>query len=142
MGTDALRKCKHCGLEAHTENELDIFSSMSAGKYGRSLECKPCHNKRKASYRKLNPSSYRDSNQKWQCVHIYKITLEEYKERMSSSDVCEICNAKDNLCYDHDHKTMEFRGVLCKKCNKGLGNLGDTLEGVMRAVNYLSKEIK
>ena len=40
--------------------------------------------------------------------------------------------------FDHDHTTDTFRGWLCKQCNVGIGQLGDDLEGVMRAVKYLS----
>jgi len=42
---------------------------------------------------------------------------------------------------DHCHETGEFRGWLCKQCNTGLGNLGDNLESLKRAVNYLSKPL-
>lgn len=41
---------------------------------------------------------------------------------------------------DHDHDTGEFRGWLCKKCNTGMGALGDNLESVLRAVQYLAKQ--
>ena len=41
--------------------------------------------------------------------------------------------------FDHDHKTETFRGWLCKQCNIGLGNLGDDLDGLMKAVAYLTK---
>ena len=139
MGSNALRRCKHCGVEAYNEEDLEKFSPNKDCLHGRALECKPCHNNRRKMYRRANPSSYKDTNMKYLCANSYHITLEEYKERMSTSDCCEICGTKDNLCYDHDHNTMDFRGVLCKKCNKGLGNLGDTLEGVMKAVKYLTK---
>ena len=54
-------------------------------------------------------------------------------------DVCECCEEKTTLFPDHDHVTKKFRGWLCKSCNSGLGQLGDTLEGVMKAVRYLEK---
>lgn len=41
---------------------------------------------------------------------------------------------------DHCHETGEFRGWLCKKCNTGLGNLGDNLESLERAVTYLRNQ--
>ena len=41
---------------------------------------------------------------------------------------------------DHDHETGQFRGWLCKQCNTGLGNLGDDLESLLRAVQYLGKQ--
>jgi len=48
-------------------------------------------------------------------------------------------SGRDMAQFDHDHKTDTFRGWLCKHCNVGIGNLGDDLEGVMRAVEYLQK---
>ena len=41
---------------------------------------------------------------------------------------------------DHDHESGEFRGWLCKQCNTGLGNLGDDLDSLLRAVQYLGKQ--
>ena len=38
---------------------------------------------------------------------------------------------------DHDHKTNKFRGWLCKKCNTGMGAVGDDLKSVLRVANYL-----
>ena len=41
---------------------------------------------------------------------------------------------------DHCHETGQFRGWLCKKCNTGLGALGDDLESILRAVQYLAQQ--
>lgn len=40
---------------------------------------------------------------------------------------------------DHCHRTMRIRGVLCSNCNRGIGMLGDTLEGVKMAYEYLCR---
>jgi hypothetical protein len=58
---------------------------------------------------------------------------------MASSPGCEICGITTDLVYDHCHDTMEFRGVLCRKHNAAIGQLGDTAEGVQAALNYLTK---
>lgn len=59
------------------------------------------------------------------------------------SGVCECCgnppNKKFGLHLDHDHKTGQFRGWLCHKCNLGLGSLGDDEMGVARALVYLGR---
>lgn len=38
---------------------------------------------------------------------------------------------------DHDHQTNQIRGILCAKCNTGIGQLGDSLSGLQQAVAYL-----
>jgi hypothetical protein len=56
-------------------------------------------------------------------------------------DVCDCChrppNASRSLALDHCHETNVFRGWLCVTCNVGIGALGDTYEGIMRAAKYL-----
>ena len=43
---------------------------------------------------------------------------------------------------DHNHKTNEIRGLLCRKCNLGIGYFNDNLELMMRAIKYLNKREK
>jgi hypothetical protein len=50
---------------------------------------------------------------------------------------CGCCERVRPLLLDHDHRTNMFRGWLCRECNSGLGFLGDNLEGVGRAFQYL-----
>lgn len=69
----------------------------------------------------------------------YGITQEEYDRRMATSSTCEICGDTNRLCYDHCHKTGDFRGVLCLTCNTGLGKLGDDLMGMIEALRYLTR---
>jgi hypothetical protein len=54
---------------------------------------------------------------------------------------CQICDEERELVWDHDHKTGEFRGWLCQGCNVGLGQLGDSVDGLLRAINYLMKPL-
>lgn len=58
--------------------------------------------------------------------------VEEY-----SKSGCEICGTHKHLHVDHDHKTGQFRGILCSKHNNGLGFLGDNIEGLEKALDYL-----
>lgn len=53
---------------------------------------------------------------------------------------CAICGGERDRKWfdiDHDHETGQVRGLLCSKCNKGIGLLGDCIEGLERALNYL-----
>jgi hypothetical protein len=42
-------------------------------------------------------------------------------------------------CIDHDHKTGMIRGVLCQKCNLGLGHMNDDIALMRNAIAYLEK---
>jgi hypothetical protein len=52
---------------------------------------------------------------------------------------CEICPAVTNIVFDHDHSTNKFRGWLCDPCNRSLGVLGDNIQGLVNAINYVNK---
>ena len=42
METDCLRKCRHCGMEAITVEDLDLFVIGDRSKHGRDNMCKQC----------------------------------------------------------------------------------------------------
>lgn len=57
---------------------------------------------------------------------------------------CECCGKSDlalsaTLHLDHDHANGLFRGWLCGPCNRAIGQLGDTVEGVRCALDYLER---
>jgi hypothetical protein len=52
-------------------------------------------------------------------------------------DNCQCCGKFDPKLF-LDHSGTEFRGWLCNACNAGIGSLGDNLEGLTKAINYLS----
>jgi hypothetical protein len=125
----SLRTCKDCGLEAHTEEDLEEFAYAGKSrhgnqnsKYGKKNLCKPC-----AYQRHKNTVITKN----------YGISREEYDSIMDAAVECEICGSTDDLVYDHDHDTLKFRGILCNRCNRGLGLLGDTYEALQKAAEYL-----
>ena len=73
----------------------------------------------------------------------YGITLDEYNEMFAEQNgCCAVCEKhqiefKDSLSVDHCHETGDVRGLLCFKCNTGIGKLGDNIEGLERALKYL-----
>jgi excisionase family DNA binding protein len=77
-----------------------------------------------------------------QFYRMYGITLEQREERYEKQhERCAICKkqfASDELFADHDHKTELFRGLLCIKCNTGLGFFKDDVVVLYSAIQYLS----
>ena len=43
-------------------------------------------------------------------------------------------------CVDHDHKTKEFRGWLCDKCNMLVGVSDEKIIFFKKAIEYLEKK--
>ena len=71
----------------------------------------------------------------------YGITYDTYVAMSEAQDnKCAICGAiSDSLCVDHDHKTAKIRGLLCNRCNTALRMLGDDIETIRKAEEYLMK---
>lgn len=131
-----MRKCLDCGRTATTEEELAFFIPAKESKYGRKNLCRTCANKR-------NQKQRPEDRARWKTDHQvrtrYACDRATYEARMASSSECQICGKEEDLVYDHCHETMAFRGVLCRGCNRSIGQLGDTLECLQKAVDYLSK---
>jgi hypothetical protein len=61
--------------------------------------------------------------------------------------VCEMCERlfdgaggkRSYLFQDHCHETGNLRGMLCTRCNNGLGMMGDNEAGLLRALEYVRK---
>ena len=56
---------------------------------------------------------------------------------------CAICNSAKPGCsrkyftVDHDHQSNKIRGLLCARCNPGLGFFMDQPELLRAAIHYL-----
>lgn len=65
-------------------------------------------------------------------------TLEAREWYKNNVKECAICGNINNLCIDHCHRKMIVRGVLCQKCNSGIGLLKEDINILEKAINYLS----
>lgn len=54
---------------------------------------------------------------------------------------CAICfvhfKTREEISVDHDHVTGLVRGLLCHHCNTGIGLLGDNVDNLQTAIDYL-----
>jgi hypothetical protein len=73
----------------------------------------------------------------------YGIDNDMYYRMLASQDgVCAICGEVDaverHLAVDHNHDTGEVRGLLCTRCNLGLGLLKE-IKTLVNAIAYLEE---
>lgn len=84
---------------------------------------------------------------KLRCNLITNLTRKKYKHFSkygttlpeTRPDICEICDKRCITFYDHDHKTMKFRGWICRQCNSMLGLAYDKTEILDSASKYLER---
>lgn len=101
--------------------------------YGRGL-CSKCWQQ---LWVKENPERWL----RWRLKRFYGITLEYYNDLLTAQGgLCALCRDppdKEMLVVDHDHATKKVRALLCRRCNQGLGMLGDNVAGLIKALEYL-----
>ncbi len=100
-------------------------------RYVLSNGCTVCSNKNSKRWNKRNQESRTIYHRQW-------VGLPE--PTRPAPELCECCGGapgKRAMHLDHDHETGKFRGWLCSSCNRGIGLLGDSLERLQRATDYL-----
>ena len=121
------------------------------------LWCKKCTQEYGINYSKANKDliSNKMKLKRKQCPeyarkHLYKkkynITIEDYNQLLENqNNSCAICKSvfsgRGNNLFDvdHCHSTGKVRGLLCIKCNFGLGSFKDDIKALFEAINYLNK---
>lgn len=125
------RPCTKCLIVQPPEN---FYASIPNGHWCKKCRSDLAKNKPKVPYAWL--------------MKRYGLTREDYLEKLNAQDgKCCICNEVPDpefpLNVDHDHRLpakdkMSHRGLLCKKCNTGIGALVDSVENLRRAADYLT----
>ncbi len=73
----------------------------------------------------------------------YNITKDQYwRMRARQGNRCAICNnvfgrGGTRCCVDHDHADGKIRGLLCDRCNIGIGSMRDSPALLYMAARYL-----
>lgn len=159
VGEDTETKvCRSCG---ETKPKLSFYAHRSTLD-GRANYCSECAKHHQREWNNKNRERIREGNarrrsdpatlkrynhqrrRKW--LQLYGLTPGDYNALLESQGgTCAICGqpgqtwGENNLHVDHDHDTDEVRGLLCGKCNVGIGMLGDNAESIRRALAYLEK---
>jgi len=154
-----MKFCTKCKKLKH----LCDFQKNKSRKDGYSWRCKECtsvyqklyyrrnqkrERKKKNDYYKKHGQSEKYKNQrrasKLKCK--YDITLEDYNKMFEAQGgCCLICGKSQKelgqrLRVDHSHETGKIRGLLCVKCNLGLGCFDIDNEGaelLCSAISYI-----
>ena len=104
--------------------------------------CTAANTAAKAAYVRRHPEVIRRSNLK----HAHGLTPAQYDQMLEAQGgVCAACGTPEvgrnqygvvSLAIDHDHATGAVRGLLCMRCNRALGLLGDSLGTISRLLAY------
>lgn len=99
-----------------------------------SRQCKTCRSEKPKS-----------RSQRMQYLKRYGISEDEYRQMWNSQEgACAICGKDLSLLdprhrhIDHEHSTGRVRGILCSRCNRGLGFFEDNPDSLATAARYLS----
>ena len=69
------------------------------------------------------------------------LTVEQCRTLLEQAQgACRICGEsrhESQMVIDHDHQTGRVRGVLCCKCNAGIGFFDESPEKMLLAIEYL-----
>jgi len=103
--------------------------------------CKECDKKRVKARHQANPERTKNNDLK----RLYGITLNEYNQMLTEqNNQCAVCHTTDpggkhgKFMVDHCHTTGKVRGLLCKRCNIALGEVGDNISTLQKMIEYLA----
>lgn len=148
-----MKTCSTCGIE----KELGNFNRASKSKDGRQPRCRECQRAAGRAYREANGDVLREKAREYAKANRgrrannhrrsrYGVDEERFESMLHEhGGRCAICRKPCGtgtaLSVDHDHESGAVRGLLCRKCNAGIGNLGDDPELVERALRYLQGQL-
>lgn len=108
-------------------------------KYSSDSEYRESQKLKSKQYRENNPIKRKEND----LINKYGISYQEYLDILKNQNYkCAICgidinesNIQFNI--DHSHETGKVRGILCSKCNFGIGQFNDDIGLLKNAIRYL-----
>jgi hypothetical protein len=138
-----MKKLKYCST-CKKDKPIDQFNKNKTKKDGYATQCKTCRSEYSHN-RYATSAEYRKQIKDNELKSDYNLTPEQYINKLNSQNgKCAICGQSKSkfnraLAVDHDHTTNLIRGLLCNKCNRGLGLFNDDISTLLNAVSYLKK---
>lgn len=139
----SIRKCFRCKVEQPIQN----FHKLQSGPGGWGTRCKSCS---KDVAKKHWETHRHKLNKRSAACHqkrVYGITPDVKTAMLSAQGgKCAICRCilrdtkgMDKVSIDHNHETGVVRGLLCGRCNIGLGMFHDNQGFLSAAISYLKR---
>lgn len=139
--------CLGCKLSLNRARDPKKQCEKAAKRYWRTPEESRAKNrerywknpeKQRENLRNRSPETRKDGKLRSK----YRISLREFEAMLSKQGGgCAICGGGGPFCVDHCHRLGMVRGLLCRKCNTGLGMLQDSATLVLKAHEYLKKHL-
>ena len=144
------KPCKVCGsvekhvssyscVQCNTKRNLHkLYDKELMAPYKKTNEQ---NNKKLKKWRNANPSKLEEQYQRKRLAK-YNITQEKFDEMFSlQQGKCAICDdiLGKKFTVDHNHDNEKVRGLLCYKCNCGIGFLNDSIDTLNLAIQYLKE---
>ena len=99
-------------------------------------------NERSRAYYHAHKQDIQPILRRGQLKRLYGMSPADYDGLLAKQDgMCAICGtpSEETLCVDHCHATGIIRGLLCRKCNTGLGCYEDDPATMITSLAYLGR---
>ena len=136
------RDCRVCEESKDLYKDFYKARANKDGPSAYAYECKECTKARIREDYKRDPAPTRNRHLKRR----YNIDLNDYNVLLEQQgSVCATCGTSEPggrwgmFAVDHCHTTGKVRGLLCKRCNIALGEVGDNISTLQKMIEYLQK---
>lgn len=125
-----------------TQEQRDSYNAKRREKYASDPEFR----KKLIERAKSVPSGAPEEKRKRRLKDSFGLSIEEHDFMLTKQGWgCGICGREHSdttgrrLAVDHCHRTGNVRGLLCGRCNSGLGQFADSEELLRKAIEYLNR---
>ncbi len=103
--------------------------------------CRSCSALRQRERKQAQREHYRERGVQRNLRVKYGITVEQWESLLEAQRgrcaICAVPIGRTTAHVDHCHNAHTVRGLLCFRCNTGLGKFGDRIEVIAAAIRYL-----